>query len=311
MARGVSYVYLPSAADGGKQGVDDYLASGHRIEDLMQFATTELRSLFAPEPAFHCPYVMTPTGIVMRRMTRDGEMTVPLANFSAKICADVVEDNGADRQRRVEMEARLGERAARFTIPVSSFSAMSWIAEHLGTEAIIMPGMMIKDHCRTAIQMLSKPITHRTVFTHLGWRQFDDEWCFLHGGGAIGPAGTLPDVEVVLGDSLQRYALPELPPQEEEVKEAVRHSLRLLDIAPDDITLPIYMSVWRSVLDAARFSVYIVGPTGAGKSTLAALAQQHFGAEMDASHLPGSWTSTANALGELQFFGQGRLVDHR
>jgi hypothetical protein len=304
----VSYVYLPSTENGGKQGVDDYLARGHRIEDLMQFATTQLRSLLPPDITFHCPYEITPTGIIMRRLTRDGEITVPLANFSATIYADVLEDNGAERQRRMEMEARLGDRTTRFTISASAFSTMSWIVEHLGAEAIIMPGMMIKDHCRTAIQMLSKPIVHRTVYTHLGWRQLDDAWCYLHSDGAIGPFGTLPHVDVALGDSLQHYALPELPWHTEDMREAVRSSLRVLEVATDEISIPIYMSVWRSVLDAARFSLYIVGPTGAGKSTLAALAHQHFGAEMNASHLPGSWTSTANALGELQFLAKDALL---
>jgi len=244
----------------------------------------------------------------MHRLTKDGEITVPLANFSATICTDVLEDNGTERHRRVEIEARLGQRTSRFTIAASAFVGMGWVVEHLGTEAILMPGMTLKDHCRTAIQMLSNKTVHRTVYTHIGWRQLDESWCFLHGTGAIGPSGLVDDVEVALHDGLQRYVLPELAPREADVQEAIRTSLRLLDVAPDDISIPIYMSVWRAVLGTAPFSVYLVGPTGAGKSTLAALAQQHFGPDMDASRLPGSWTSTANALGELQFLAKDALL---
>jgi hypothetical protein len=244
----------------------------------------------------------------MHRLTKDGEITVPLSNFSATICTDVVEDNGTERHRRVEIEARLGQRTTRFTIAASAFAGMSWIVEHLGTEAILMPGMTLKDHCRTAIQMLSKKTVHRTVYTHIGWRQLDDAWCFLHGNGAIGPSGPVDNVDIALNDGLQCYVLPEPAQHDDELREAVRSSLRLLEVAPDDISLPIYMSVWRAVLGAAPFSVYLVGPTGAGKSTLAALAQQHFGASMDAHRLPGSWTSTANALGELQFLAKDALL---
>ncbi len=304
----VLYVYLPSAEDGSKQGVDDYLARGHTLDDLKQCATGLLRSLLPPDSKPQCPYAVTPNGLVMRRLTKDGEFIVPLANFSATICTDVVEDNGSERQRRVEIEARLGKRTSRFTIPAAAFAGMTWIVEHLGTEAIMMPGMTLKDHCRTAIQMLSDKITHRTVYTHIGWRQLGEAWCFLHGAGAIGRDGSVADVDVMLNDGLQRYVLPEPSQCEEDVREAIRASLRVLEVAPDDVSLPIYMALWRAVLGAAPFSLYLVGPTGAGKSTLAALAQQHFGADMDAHRLPGGWTSTANALGELQFLAKDALL---
>jgi Domain of unknown function (DUF927) len=44
-----------------------------------------------------------------------------------------------------------------------------------------------------------------------------------------------------------------------------------------------------------------VGPTGQGKSEIAALIQQHWGAAMDARHLPASWLSTGNALEGIAF----------
>ena len=41
----VKVIYLPDADDGAKQGVDDYLAAGHSVDDLIGLATSELRSL--------------------------------------------------------------------------------------------------------------------------------------------------------------------------------------------------------------------------------------------------------------------------
>jgi hypothetical protein len=43
----VSLIYLPDAEGGGKQGVDDYFAAGHSLEDLLKFKSSELK---APEP---------------------------------------------------------------------------------------------------------------------------------------------------------------------------------------------------------------------------------------------------------------------
>jgi hypothetical protein len=52
-----------------------------------------------------------------------------------------------------------------------------------------------------------------------------------------------------------------------------------------------------------------VGRSGAGKSELAELAQQHFGAGLDARHQPANWSSTANATEVLAFAAADALLD--
>src|SRR5262249_33170779 len=61
-------------------------------------------------------------------------------------------------------------------------------------------------------------------------------------------------------------------------------------------------------LGPADFAVAFDGRTGIGKSELAALFQQHYGAGMDRLNLPGAWTSTANALEALLFLAKDALV---
>ena len=39
----VGIIYLPPGESAKKQGVDDYLAAGHSVSDLLSHATTELR----------------------------------------------------------------------------------------------------------------------------------------------------------------------------------------------------------------------------------------------------------------------------
>ncbi|HZJ02829.1 MAG TPA: DUF927 domain-containing protein, partial [Thermoleophilia bacterium] len=67
-------------------------------------------------------------------------------------------------------------------------------------------------------------------------------------------------------------------------------------------------ATYRAPLGAADFSLALTGRTGYGKSELAALAQQHFGESMDARHLPGSWSSTANALEALAFHAKDAVL---
>ena len=75
----------------------------------------------------------------------------------------------------------------------------------------------------------------------------------------------------------------------------------MLEVAPFRVTIPVYAAIWRAPVAVSDFANWLVGQTGSGKSELAALAQQHFGAGMTRTNLPASWKSTANAL-EAQAF---------
>ena len=82
----------------------------------------------------------------------------------------------------------------------------------------------------------------------------------------------------------------------------------MLDIAPDVVTVPLVTAIFRSVLGDTDFSIHLAGPTGIGKTELAALAQQHFGPGLDARHLPGNWLSTGNAIEGLAFVTKDALL---
>ena len=72
--------------------------------------------------------------------------------------------------------------------------------------------------------------------------------------------------------------------------------MQLLDLAPSHISFPIYSAIWFAAMADADFSIHIYGITGTFKSEFAALANQHFGAEIDARKLPANWSSTANYI---------------
>ena len=304
----VRLIYLPSAPTGAKVGLDDFLAARHSRDELLALATSELRAAPGIDGAPRPPYRSTPAGLVWDRPTANGAVPVPLTNFSARIVAQLVEDDGAEQRRLLEVQGAVGTRTPRFQLPASSFATMNWPTEHLGANAVVYAGMSLRDHARAAIQLLSGEVPERVVYTHLGWREVDGDWVYLHGGGAIGRAGPVGDgVETRLDGALARYLLPD-PPADAELQAAVRASLRLLDAAPDRVSVPLLAATYRAVLGASDLSLHLVGPTGVLKTELAALVQQHFGAGMDSRHLPGSWSSTANLNEAVAFAAKDAVL---
>ena len=103
------------------------------------------------------------------------------------------------------------------------------------------------------------------------------------------------------------HALPE-PPTGTALRDAVRASLRLLEVAPDRVSVPLLAATYRAVLGATDLSLHLVGPTGVLKTELAALVQQHFGPLMDSRNLPGSWSSTADLLEAMAFAAKDAVL---
>jgi hypothetical protein len=306
------FVYLPAGSGGTKVGLDDFLAAGHTINDLIALATTDLRRLHDETEAV-APYAMTPAGIVYRKPVEGGTVDIPLSNFTAQIVQETVADDGATQRGELAIEGSLasGELLPRVVVSTSRFTSLDWVVTHWGTRAIVTAGVGTKDRLREAIQRLSPDVDRRVVYEHSGWRNLPEHgWCFLHARGAIGPSGPVTGVNVALRGAAAHIALP-APPEGADRHDAVRASLALLDVAPDSITVPLLAAVYRAVLcelTPADVSVFLVGPTGVFKSELAAVTMQHFGADFDRLHLPAQWSATPNFLERICFDFKDALV---
>lgn len=304
----VRVIYLPSGEGATKVGLDDFLAAGNGVDALLALASDELRPLPSDGSSGGLPYVESEHGIFWRRPTSNGEQMTPLTNFTARITAEVEEDDGAEVQRFLEITGRVGARQpTSVTIPAQQFAAMNWVIGSLGARAVINPAFGARNHVPAAIQMLSGDMPTKRVYTHTGWRELPDGWVYLHAAGAIGAHGTVPDVQMGLTGPLAQFVLPE-PPTGDERRAAIRASLGLLALGPDPLVFPLLAATYRAAMGQSDSSVYLVGRTGVFKSELAALAQQHFGAAMDARNLPGNWASTANALEGMAFSAKDALL---
>ena len=100
----VSVVYFPDGPNGEKWGADDFLAAGHTLADLRDLAEPRLR---VPADLASPPYEATPAGMIWRKPTKDGPVETRLSNFTAKIVADVTENDGVETRRFFEVEAEL------------------------------------------------------------------------------------------------------------------------------------------------------------------------------------------------------------
>jgi hypothetical protein len=311
----VRFIYLPA-------DLKDFLAA-HQVTDLQQLAEDNLR------PSSHCPYRITPSGIVWDKPQGDGTIAVPLTNFQVEIVGDVAVEDGVDVRRQFEVEATVQGVARRFVVAAAEFGGMAWVQPELGPTAVVYPR---KEHeARAAIQLLSRRIVHRRTIAHTGYLKNGNEWGYAHAGGiiwadhglagagaladwpspnscdvnelnAIGPVGTVTNTGMpselinvdLSGSPMALYELP-APPTGDDRILAFQAVLRFLDLG-GGLTVMLAAAVFRAALGYARFSIHLAGPSGAFKSAVAALFQQFFGPALNAEKFVGNWSSTANQL---------------
>jgi hypothetical protein len=253
-------------------------------------------------------YFQNETGTYFRKPTKEGPVSVQLANFSATINSETVRDDGQTKTIFFGIIAKLRGREFSFPLPVNKFSAMNWPTEEMGAGAIVEPGPTNKDRLRVAFQTLSGDVPRHEVYIHTGWKKFSSDWAYLHADGALGADGALTGIETDLGP-LQNYSLPDPP---EDAGQVTKDALNFFKSLPCGLRWPLFLSPFRAILaevDTPENSLYLVGPTGGFKSELAAILQSFFGVTMaDKRNLPASWASTSNANERMAFLAKDAIL---
>jgi hypothetical protein len=288
----------------GIKDFSDWLYSGGKVTELETLV--KLAAPYVPPLAQDSlrqisdkTYCIESGKICWIKQERDGSITVPLCNFTARVTEEITRDDGVESNRYFRCLGNdcHGQDLPGIEVPAANFSSLSWVVNDWGMRAIIGAGMNAKDRLREAIQLLSQQALSRRIYTHTGWRHLDGTDVYLSQGGAIG----CDDVDVELEPQLQRYCLSK--PDDSKLRESIRASINFLYTADMHITLPLwaamYMAPLAEALDPA-FTLWMVGPSGSFKSTLTALVLNHFG-DFDQNHLPASWRDTANQLEKLLF----------
>jgi DNA polymerase I-like protein with 3'-5' exonuclease and polymerase domains len=221
------------------------------------------------------------------------EICQPLGNFMAGIVEEEILDDGAEKTRAFVIEGALASGAPlpRVRVTPQELAGELWLTEKWGAKPILYANIpRAASHLRAAIQTVSTP-KETLTYMHSGFRQHGGAWIYLHAGGAVGA----PEVSVELEGLFRRYKLPDFA---EDAAEAVRVSLDFVNIADKETTLVLHSAIYRAPLQEVQYtdtSVFLYGKTGSTKSSIAAVAQSHWG-DFDHTTLPLSWTSTTNAI---------------
>ncbi|MEL7641074.1 MAG: hypothetical protein AAGU21_15660 [Solidesulfovibrio sp.] len=255
-------------------------------------------------------YGVTANCMMMEKMTNAGTVSVPLSNFSVEIIEEVTCDDGAEKTKQFTLNGvhASGKPLPQIKVNVQEFISLNWVLEKYGSVAVILAGC--RDHFRTAVQLLSTNVTARDQFLHTGWRLINGEWAYLNGKGAIGKDGLMPNVEVDLGEGGLKDFQLELP-EPDEIPMAIAAALQILDLAPLEISAPLFAGVFLAPLGVALtidFSLFLAGFTGTRKSEMAAIAQGFFGSEFRGKNLPANWTSTENSLEKQCFLAKDTIT---
>lgn len=232
----------------------------------------------------------------------EGERT-QLANFTARIIRETRIMDGINTETLLSITGK----STNGTLPeveilAEQFPGMTWVMRYWGVRAIIQPGGSTKEDLRTAIQTFSQPEV-KTIYKAIGWTEINGKRAYLHAGGALTATGNDPSVTTKLPPELQKYNLnaPKKP------KEGFNASLMLTYLAPAHIVWPLWTATYAPLFGAVDFATHLTGRSGTFKSELASLFQSHYGHDMDSRHLPGSWSSTGNAL-EVQAYHAANAV---
>ena len=305
-----------------KGDVSDWLDAGHTKDELLELVETatewtpelvqekvddadpleKIKRLIAPGG-----YSISKNGETTRRtMQRIGKESVevekPIMNGALWVTSETIRDDGEESSKKFTVAGRLagGRNLPEAPVAADQFSGMNWVVKCWGLGPNIEPGQGNKDYLRHALQLTAQGVDSRTVFTHIGWREINGKWRYLHAG--------MPDVDVS-EEGLARYHL--LPPNPAMMKTAIE----LLDVGPREVTVPLMATVFlaplceplrRAGIEPA-FVLWVVGLTGAMKSTLAALFLSFFG-QFDSRSLPGNFRDTANSLEKRAFACKDSLI---
>jgi hypothetical protein len=226
------------------------------------------------EARFGGVFVEAPGGIFRESVRKDEVVRQEVTNFWARITAEIVCDDGAERSVHYEITAQVRRPRGpeiTFSVPASEFATLSWVDSHLGALAVIAAGATNR-LVTTAIKersIAAGSTKRREVFAHLGWRKLGGRWVYLTGSGALGSDGAVEGVDVQPPARLGHYRL-----EVGNTGTAMQASLRLLLLAPPRVTVPIWAAIWRALFGNVEAVIWLVGRTGVFKSELAALVLQ-------------------------------------
>jgi hypothetical protein len=303
----VKVVRLPPGKEGAKTGVDDFIAQGHSLEDVIHLASAP-EQIKTRHNLFADQYEIKESMMFTNKPNREGGIDpLPLANFGAKITSVITRDDGLKESKfyRIMGRRENGALLSSLDVSVDEFSSLNWVDKHWDVQAIISAHPSAKAQIVQAMKLNSQDATQKLIFAHTGWRNINGVWTYLTNGSAINAAGA-NGITVDLDSDITGYQLPPLEDPRDNggnikpfYRDAFAASFDFLNMGTHRVTMPLwaamYMSPLNPIVDTC-FTLFVVGRSGTYKSSITALALNHYGPNFAYNRLPGSWNFTDNKL---------------
>lgn len=213
--------------------------------------------------------------------------TKELSNFIPIITKKVIHTNGVDEIIKYKLEAILLDdiTVTLDEVEVSknefeSFQFIIGMKNNWDKYAIIRPNC--EKYLKEVAQLLARyTMEEETIFENTGFERINGKLVYLYAGGAIG--GNEGEIKAELTEGgLGQYCFTN---KEFDVKEALQTSYSIFYIAKEKVSIPImaytYITPIVSLLKEkdifCDFILMFVGRTNTGKSSMAAIANSHFG----------------------------------
>ena len=196
-------------------------------------------------------YYATPEGLWQDTGTG---VPVQLMSGVVEIAEILTRDHGDGSQDvRYVVRVRRGDDVVSVEATPSALVRLNRFLARVGVPRVVVHPYRERSAVR-AIHALSAEAPRRTIYAHMGWREVDGRWLYLHGTGAIGPDGPVEGIDVAPG--VPGYGLPAPLAGGELVDAMAVVSQAVADAGP---TLSALLgAAWRAALPvAAPFSLHL------------------------------------------------------
>lgn len=169
-----------------------------------------------------------------------------------------------------------GERC-RFRVSAREFRSGDWLDDLPIAGLLYDSSKSGRSSVFDAIRAVSPVYPVTTVYAATGWRQYGDEWSFVHAGGRLTSSGNL-EVPVNFIGPLARYEFADPADRPEELRQLWELAgLEMLNRLGAPIAVPLVGAAYRAVVQPMESSIGLFGVPGTYKTALATLVQHHYG----------------------------------
>ncbi|KMP45837.1 hypothetical protein TU55_08930 [Bacillus cereus] len=245
-------------------------------------------------------YLISEEGILCYKKDKK---IIKLCNMVIFPLTQLIITDGIHEEKYLELTGILnGDRKLpNIRVKLNDLRNSNWIENRWGIQCILYPTSKCYEKILCAIKLACKDIETKSIYKTIGWSKIGKNYLYLHGHGAIGKESS-----VLVHDSLNKFTL--VVDEEVNKSKVYKKSLQLLEIAPIDVTLPLFCFTILSTINTLlklnnlepKFTLWLYGETGSRKTTLASLFFNIFNQQL-ASEIPANFKDTKTAL-EIKMF---------